>query len=91
MGKHAVQASDTERLERVLALVRTLLAPTPLGKGPLRMESWGLDAWTDPQRDAFADLCHEAGLDLGPDMPEELQTSPPERPPHVDWFGDEDD
>lgn len=91
MGKKAGQASEAERLEHVLALVRTLLAPSPVGKGPIRMESWGSDAWTDPQRDAFADLCYEAGLELGSDMPEELQTSPPKQPPHVDWFGDEDE
>jgi len=83
--------SDTERLERVLELVRTLLAPSPLGKGPIRMEAWDKEDWTDPQRDAFADLCLEAGLDLGPDMPEEIQTSPAAAPPRVDWFGDEDE
>jgi hypothetical protein len=82
---------DTERLERVLEMVRTLLAPTPVGKGPIRMEDWGGDTWTDEQRDAFTDLCHEAGLDLGPEMPEEIQTSTPDKPPHVDWFGDEED
>jgi hypothetical protein len=82
---------DTERLERVLDLVRTLLAPTPLGKGPIRMEAWSQDVWTEPQRDAYADLCQEAGLDLGPEMPEEVQTSPKKAPPHVDWFGDEDE
>jgi hypothetical protein len=81
--------TDTERLERVLHLVRTLLAPTPLGKGPIRMEAWSQDVWTDEQRDAFADLCHEAGLDLGPEMPEEIQASPAAVPPHVDWFGGE--
>ena len=42
--------SDTERLERVLELVRTLLAPTPLVKGPIRMEAWNEDIWTDPQK-----------------------------------------
>jgi hypothetical protein len=83
--------SDTERLERVLELVRTLLAPTPLVKGPIRMEAWNEDTWTDPQRDAFTDLCLEAGIDLGPDMPEEIQTNMPAAPPHIDWFGDEDE
>jgi hypothetical protein len=83
--------SDTERLERILEMVRTLLAPTPRGKGPIRIESWGLDVWTDPQRDAFAGLCDEAGLELGPDMPEELQSSTPERPARVDWFGEDED
>ncbi len=55
------------------------------------MEAWSEDVWTEDQRDAFADLCHEAGLDLGPEMPEEIQTSTPAAPPHVDWFGDEDE
>ena len=81
--------SDTKRLKKVLELVRTLLAPTPEGKGPIRLESWGLD-WTDPQRDAFTELCEEAGLDLGAEIPEEPPASKPKAVPHVDWFGEED-
>jgi hypothetical protein len=51
----------------VLALLRALLEPTPLGTGPIRLESWNDPEWTDEQRKAYIALRSVAGLPLTED------------------------
>jgi len=48
--------------EELLELVRALLAPAPAGRGPIRIEDWNTDVWTDEQRGAYERLREEAGL-----------------------------
>ena len=48
--------NDTERLTHLRGLLRVLLAPSPLGVGPIRMEAWGSPKWTQEQREAFEEL-----------------------------------
>jgi len=54
--------AEAEHLDRIRELLRVLLEPKPLGKGPIRLEDWNQDVWTQAQRDAFEELRAEAGL-----------------------------
>jgi hypothetical protein len=57
--------TEADRLLRIVQAVRVLLAPTPLGRGPIRMERWNEADWTDEQRGAYEVLRAEAGLREG--------------------------
>ena len=50
--------SDAERLSQIRELLEVLLAPTSLGEGPIRLESWG--EWSQAQREAYEAMRQEA-------------------------------
>jgi hypothetical protein len=46
----------------LLAHLRVLLHPSPLGTGPIRLEAWNERDWSPRQREAFIALRAAAGL-----------------------------